>query len=114
MGRASQRKGRNGEKELTRILQENGIPARPGQALNYGTEPDIVGVPGIHVECKRSEKLRLSEWMAQAIGDSEKFKDGVPVVFHRRNREGWLCTARLEDFLKISKAFLGGNKEESL
>lgn len=99
-GKSSQRKGRAGELELVALLNEKGIKAEPGKAVSYGCSPDIVGVPGIHVECKRVERLNVSAAMAQAVRDSEKFNDGVPVVFHRRNREGWLCTMRLDDWIQ--------------
>lgn len=99
MGKSSQRKGRAGELELVSLLNEKGIPAEPGKAASYGSTPDITGVPGIHAEVKRVEKLNISTAMAQAIRDSEKFQDGVPVVFHRRNREEWLCTMRLDDWV---------------
>lgn len=101
MSRKSQRKGRAGELELARLLNLYGIPAEPGQALNYGTVPDIIGVEGIHTEVKRVEKLNVSEAMAQSIRDSEKFKDGLPALFHRRNREPWLVTMRLDDWIQL-------------
>jgi Holliday junction resolvase len=102
MGKTSQRKGRGGELELARVLQAYGFPdVQPGEALNYGSEPDLVGLPGVHIECKRSEKLHISEWMLQAERDSERFGDGAPVVFHRRNREKWHVTLRLEDFMAL-------------
>lgn len=41
--------------------------------------------------------------MAQAVRDAEKFHDGAPTVFHRRNREGWLVTMQLSDWLEIFK-----------
>lgn len=41
--------------------------------------------------------------MAQAVRDAEKFQDGAPTVFHRRNREGWLVTMQLSDWLDIFK-----------
>lgn len=65
--------------------------------------PDVVSIPGIHPEIKRVERLNVPEAMAQAVRDSEKFNDGMPVLFHRRNRQGWLCTMRLEDWMKIYK-----------
>ena len=99
----SQRKGRSGEIELSKILSENGIPAKPGQALNFGTVPDVVGIEGIHAEVKRVEKLNVPEAMGQAIRDSEKFNDGMPALFHRRNRSPWLVTMRLDDWLKLYK-----------
>ncbi len=98
-GRSSQRKGRNGEIELTKILNAYGIPAEPGQAVSYGATPDVAGIDGVHPEIKRVEKLNVPEAMAQAVRDSEKFRDGVPVLFHRRNRQGWLCTMRLQDWV---------------
>ena len=48
MGKSSQRKGRAGEIELANIFRSYGYEADPGQALNYGTVPDVVGLPGIH------------------------------------------------------------------
>ena len=101
MGKTSQRKGRAGELELVRILQAYGIPAQPGNPVSYGTTPDVVGVPGIHVEVKRVERLNVPEAMKQAIRDSEKFLDGTPTLFHRRNREPWLVTMTLCDWIKL-------------
>ena len=88
-GKSSQRKGRGGELELSRILQGYGYDVEPGRALSYGEVPDLSGLPGVHIECKRAEALRLSEWMAQAERDAQRFGDGLPAVFHRRSREGW-------------------------
>lgn len=101
MGKASQRKGREGELELSRILQEQGYQTTPGKAQSYGTVPDIVGLPGIHMEVKRVERLNVPEAMKQAVRDSERFNDGMPAMFHRRNRESWLVTMRLFDWLSM-------------
>ena len=101
MGKTSQRKGRAGEQELCRILQASGYDVEPGQAVSYGATPDLVGLPGIHIECKRVERLNVSEAMAQAVRDAEKFRDGVPTLFHRRNRQPWLVTMRLEEWLQM-------------
>lgn len=109
-GRTSQLKGRSGELEICRILQAHGVPAEPGQAVSYGATPDITGVDGIHCEVKRVERLNVPEAMAQAVRDSEKFADGVPVLFHRRNRQEWLCTMRLSDWLSLYKRAQERNK----
>ena len=100
-GKRSQRKGRAGELELCRVLQSCGCPATPGQAVSYGAAPDVVGLPGIHIEVKRVERLNVPEAMAQAVRDSERFHDGAPTLFHRRNRQPWLVTMRLEDWMKL-------------
>ena len=99
MGAKSQRKGRSAELEIIKIFQAHGIDARPGDPVSYGSTPDVVNVPGIHPEIKRVERLNVSEAMAQAVRDSEKFNDGTPVLFHRRNRQEWLCTMRLSDWI---------------
>ena len=104
MGKSSQRKGRSGELELAEVLRGYGYPVEAGQPVSYGGVPDLSGLPGIHIECKRCEQIRLSEWMEQAIRDAGRFRDGIPIIFHRKNREGWLCTLSLADFMTIYKS----------
>lgn len=104
MGAKSQRKGRAAEIELAGILQGNGYNVEPGRALSYGEVPDLTGLPGVHIECKRAETLRLSEWMAQAERDSKKFQDGRPAVFFRKSRSPWCVVMKLEDWMQIYKA----------
>lgn len=97
----SQRKGREGERELARVLQGYGYDVQPGEPLNYGKEPDLHGLPGVHIEAKRAEKLNLTAWLEQAERDAEKFNDGLPAVFHRRNRCPWLVTMPLTAWVKL-------------
>lgn len=105
MGARSQRKGRAAELELSRILQGHGYGVEPGRALSYGKTPDLTGLPGVHIECKRAETQRMSEWMAQARRDADRFGDGLPAVFHRRNREGWQVTMELPDWLELYRSY---------
>ena len=104
MGAKSQKKGRAAELELSRILRGYGYPVEAGRAQSYGDVPDLSGLPGIHIECKRCEALRLSEWMQQARRDAGRF-GGLPAVFHRRNREGWRVTMELPDWLKLYRSY---------
>ena len=62
------------------------------------------GMCGVAVSCN-AEDLRLSEWMAQARRDADRFGDGFPTVFHRRSREGWRGTMDLPDWLGHTAAF---------
>lgn len=101
MGKTSQRKGRGGELELARILQGYGYNVQPGQAVSFGDTPDLTGLPGVHIECKRAEALRLSEWMDQARRDADKFRDGLPAVFWRKNRCPWLVVMDLRDWINL-------------
>ena len=94
----SREKGKKGERELAGILKAHGYKARRGQQY-CGTsgEADVVGIPGVHIECKRVEKLNIDTAMAQAVRDARPGE--IPTVFHRKNQEGWLVTMRLEDYL---------------
>lgn len=100
-GKTSQRKDADGERELAAILREYGYTIERGGSLSFGVVPDLAGLPGIHIECKRCEQVRLSEWMEQAERDSRHFKDGLPAVFHRRSREPWRVTMNLADFMRL-------------
>ena len=102
-GRHSQRKGADGERELAAVLREYGYDMERGGSMSFGEVPDLVGLPGVHIECKRVERLNVPEAMQQAIRDSERFHDGLPALFHRRNRQPWLVTLRLEDFMRLFK-----------
>ena len=101
MGSKSQRKGAAGERELAQILREYGYSCDRGGSLSFGEVADITGLPGIHIEVKRVEKLNVCVAMEQSIRDSERMRDGMPALFHRRNRKPWLVTMRLEDWLRI-------------
>ena len=101
MGAKSQRKGAAGERELLGLLREAGYNAVWGGNRTYGTTPDVSGLPGVHIECKRVEQLNLARAMKQATHDAAHFHDGVPTVFHRRSREPWLVTMRLTDWLRL-------------
>ena len=101
MGKTSQRKGADGERELAALLSAAGHECQRGGSLSFGEIPDVLGLPGIHIEVKRVEKLNVGEAMEQAIRDSDRMLDGMPALFHRRNRKPWLVTMRLEDWLKL-------------
>lgn len=103
-GRESWRKGRAGEWELSKLINKAGFHTRPGSPLNFGTEPDIVGLPGLHIEVKRCEQLRLSEWTAQAERDAAKFGNGWPILIYRQSGEPWRVVLTLDRFLKMYKA----------
>lgn len=96
----SRQKGARGERELAEKLREYGYEVRRGQQYSGANgDADVVGVPGLHIECKRVEKLNLDDALAQSVRDA---RDGeMPVVMHRRNRTEWKATVRLDDFMDI-------------
>ena len=106
MGKASRDKGKRGERELANVLKEHGYKARRGIQFQGGPDsPDVVGLPGIHIECKRVEKLNIENAMQQATDDCDPFS--LPAVFHRKNGKPWLVTMDMEDWLLMYKAFRG-------
>lgn len=101
MGKSSQRKGAAGEQELAGILRRWGYSIQRGGSLSFGEAPDLVGLPGVHIEVKRVERLNVGEAMGQAVRDSERFQDGAPALFHRRNRQPWLVTMLFDDWMEL-------------
>lgn len=96
----SRNKGAAGERELAAKLREYGYNCRRGQQYSGANgDADVIGLPGVHIECKRVEKLNLYDAMAQSVRDA---KDGeMSTVFHRKNNKGWLVTLRMDDFIKM-------------
>jgi len=100
----SKRKGKRGELELAQFLRLHGYDDARRTNQYCGTEgtSDVVGLPGHHVEVKRTERLRLRAALDQAIGDSEG-TGLIPIVAHRQNSTEWLITLRAEDYLTTIK-----------
>ena len=97
------RKGADGERELAALLREEGYSIERGGTQSYGAVPDLSGLPGIHIEVKRVEKLNILEAMQQAIRDAARFRDGAPALFHRRSHSPWLVTMLFTDWIGIYK-----------
>lgn len=96
----SRNKGAKGERELAKVLRQYGYDCRRGvQYSGANGDADVVGLPGIHIECKRVERLNIQDAVDQAKQD--KRDDEIPAVFHRKNNCEWLVTLTLEDFIKI-------------
>lgn len=101
----SREKGKRGEEELANYLKGKGYDARRGQQFcGAGGDPDVIGLPGIHIECKRVEKLNLDTALEQSVRDARAGE--IPVVIHRKNRQQWRITLRLCDFLEIFERWL--------
>lgn len=106
----SKRKGKRGELELAKKLQEYGFNTRRGQQYSGLGGDDVVGLEGIHIECKRVERLNIYDAMKQACKDAEA--DELPAVFWRKNKEQWLVTMALCDWIELYKGWLWSEKEE--
>ena len=102
----SRAKGARGERELAKKLREYGYDCRRGQQYSGIEGKDVVGLPGIHIECKRVERLNIYDAIAQAVRDAKS--DEKPAVFHRKNNCEWLVTMRLEDWIELYREWESG------
>ena len=111
MGKASRDKGARFERSLASKFREYGYDAR--RTAQYcgktGDASDVIGLPGIHVEAKHVEQMRLYEWMAQAKRDAEAGgKNAPPAVFHKKNNAEILVTMTLDDWMNLYREFEAG------
>ena len=105
----SRRKGAAGERELARVFREYGYDARRGQQYcGANGDADVVGLPGIHVECKRVERLDLYGALAQAAADAKS--GDLPVVFHRKNNHKWVVSMDISTFFELYREWEAGRE----
>ena len=102
----SRNKGAAGERELAKILREYGYDCRRGQQYSGANgDADVVGLNGIHIECKRVQKLNIYDAINQAKLDT---KGDIPAVFHRKNNCGWLVTMELDKWIELYREWENG------
>lgn len=96
----SRQKGKRGELALAKRLREYGYEARRGVQYNGADgSADVIGLDGIHIECKRVERLNLRDAMLQSVHDAKEGE--IPTVMHKRNNDDWLVTMRLDDWIEF-------------
>lgn len=107
-GSRSRDKGQRGELEWAKYQRENwNCPdaCRGQQRKGSPDSPDVIGgIPGLHPEVKRTEKLAIHAAMEQAV--SESGLDEVPYVAHRANKREWLLIIRADDAVAFATALL--------
>ncbi|MCR4411305.1 MAG: hypothetical protein NUV77_02635 [Thermoguttaceae bacterium] len=102
MGMKSRRKGKRGELEAAAELRRLfGVEARRGRQYSGCDEaPDVLAaIPGVHVEVKRVEALRLYLALDQAAADAGR---NVPLLLHRANGKPWVAIVRLDDLPQLA------------
>ena len=96
----SRDKGKRGELELAHKLKAYGYDARRGQQYcGANGDADVVGLPGVHIEAKRTEKFKLYDALAQAKADAKPGEK--PAVFHRKNNCEWVVVMPLSDWIEL-------------
>ena len=106
----SRAKGARFERTLASKLREYGYDCRRGQQYcGANGDADVIGLPGIHIEAKACETMRLYEWISQAKRDAENGgKGNLPAVFHKKNNAEILVTMTLEDWMNIYREWEAG------
>ena len=99
----SRAKGARGERALANYLKERGYEARRGQQYSGANgDADVVGLPGVHIECKWVEKVTpsmMQDYMIQSMNDANLGE--IPVVIHKKNRQPWRVTMTAGDLVKM-------------
>ena len=97
--------GKTAEEAIAAGLAEMGLNREDAEivVLDEGKKGGLFGIGAApaQVSIKRVERLNVPEAMKQAMRDAEKFHDGAPTLFHRRSREPWLVTMRLQDWIEL-------------
>ena len=99
MSKTSREKGKRGEREVASLLRSYGYDARRGVQYHGGEDsPDVVGLPHVHIEVKRTERLDLYGALSQSKADAG---DDMPIVIHRKNNCEWVVIQPLEDWIEL-------------
>lgn len=118
MSKNSRAKGKRGELELAELFREFGFHARRSQQYRGTADSQDLAhhLYGFHVECKRTESLRLYQAMEQATKDCGNLSGNIPLVFHKANRKPWVVILDASDFLSMMRLYLrltGENAKQS-
>ena len=109
----SKSKGARFERQLASRFREYGYDARRTAQCcgNTGDASDVIGLPGIHVEAKHQEQMRLYEWIAQAKRDAAAGGgNALPAVFHKKNNAEILVTMTIEDWFNLYREWEAGHE----
>ena len=87
-----------GDKVVVKTGSDKG---KEGKIINVDRARNRVTVEGVHIEVKRVEKLNVENALKQA--ERDKKENEMATVFHRKNREEWKVTLRLDDFINLYK-----------
>lgn len=108
-GGASRRKGLAGERAVADTFMNAGWHMRglEGSGDWLAFRPAVIGCEcwpagatvTLHVECKRQERLRIPEWLAQAA--AEALPGVPPVLVFRQSRVRWYACLPLDDLLEL-------------
>jgi hypothetical protein len=103
MSRAQRDRGARFEREVVDAAKAAGYPlaARTSDGRHQRTRGDIAGVPGVSIECKRTEKFSIRQAWAQAL--EQAAATDLPVVVTRWDHGPALAVLPLDELLALLK-----------
>lgn len=103
----SREKGKRYELHVAGLFKAEGYDARRGQQFcGLNGDADVIGVPGIHIECKAVERLNLYDAISQAKHDAREGE--IPVVIHKKNHCADLVTMEFTDWIRLFREWEAG------
>lgn len=109
MSKASVRKGKSFEREVSEALRAVFPESRRGLSQSRGggaEEADVIGVAPFHIECKADEQI--SAWAALRQATADAADNEVPVAVMKRNRKGTIAVVDFEVFLTLARKYMEG------
>ena len=97
----SREKGKRYERHVASLFRSEGFDdaRRSQQFCGANGDADIVGVRGLHIECKAREKMQLYDWVSQSKNEAQN--GDLPVVIHKRNNCADLVTMEFKDWIQL-------------
>ena len=97
----SRNKGKRYELELAAKLRQYGFAARRGQQYSGANgDPDVTGLPRIHIEAKRRQSIgNIYDWMTQSKHDAREGE--IPVVMCRADHSETMVIMRFDDWMAL-------------
>lgn len=95
-------KGAVAEREIVQLVRDYGWPdaRRTSDGRVQEGRGDIaLGPAGVHIECKRVERLNVPRAFRQIRVDCPL--GDIPVLVHRPSREVWMATTELVELLAL-------------
>jgi len=99
MSATEREKGRRAELEVVALCRAEGWPASRNldQARDGGS--DILGIPGLCLEVKRTERADVWAWWQQATNAAKPGQ--IPTVAFRRSQSDWLAICEFSELLSL-------------
>jgi hypothetical protein len=104
VSKMSRTKGAVFEREVVRLIREAGWTSarRTSDGRVQHGRGDVMGGPGgVHIECKRQERLNVPAAFQQIARDAAP--TDIPVLIHRPSRCELMATLPLDELLALLK-----------